>query len=1106
MDGLRLSCRLNSRRICGHRRSPAAFLVALLTVLSCATAFAGGGRHNVLLVVNENSAVSRAIGEHYRSARKIPAANVCRIRCTAGESINSTDFKNAILYPIENYLTAHNLVEQIQYIVLTKGIPLIVTSTGNSVDSSLTLAFQRWTDGVTPCIEGAGNPYVGKETGFADFRASDANKVFWNDPRSVNDIAASADGAIFAVGGQYIARSDDGVNWQNISEEGCLGVLTELTRACFSDDGNGWAVGVRESILKTTDGGKTWKRTRGGPSSPDVLLKGVWFTSEKDGWIVGRDQRGAPLALRSGDGGDTWMPQSVGAAAELNDVFFADRRNGWIVGDGDMMRTTDGGDTWTPARNGVPNGSLTRVFFADSRYGWVCGYGMLLCRTTDGGRTWSRVRIEGMLDQNITDCHFINRKVGWIVTTCGYDSADESSWSGRLLYTDDGGLTWSTVRSGEQDRQAVYFANEKTGWFAQPNSDEQPWRGVIYRTSDGGRSTERVYTTVPYSVRLMYLVCRLDAYGRDTAGGGNGVPDDVEAMIAASLSPDTTGRFVMDESAGNYPVGNEMLARTAAALGERGRDVLCDTEWGFVTGACPGLGPVAGYAGWGSNDGASKWNTEWAKPSFSWKPGSIAMCFVSTDGRSLDEPPAYLRCSANSIVDEGQAWGDPGSIRIYGWVYSGWTARLHAPDGSVVSSACFEGGTICLPCSAPVEGYIQIYRPDGVTPVCGARFPASGTAALSGGRAYRFATGQSLIADYLAEGCSGAIGSVSEPLFGNTWPEYTFPRYVDGFTWAESAWMGIAATPWTFIVAGDPLMAPYATPPSVAIVRPSAGEAALRGIVEVEIAASDDKGISKVELWVDDRFRGTASGAGPTYTISLDTASLADGYHTIEAIAYEAGAVATQGSASRRVITVNGNRAASVADLFDVPGGSWVYVRSAVVTRVFPSYGCFYVQEGRAAGIKVVAKDMPADGDVVSVAGIMLSGKNVERCIEAKSLSIVSRGGALPRPIGFTNRLLGGGSMRTAAGITSPSRSLTLYNIGLLSTIWGRVVSVGEDYFYLSDGSDEIGVRVMCHEFAPPFGVGEMVRATGVSSMIAGYRALLVGRSGDIGLLSPTNP
>ncbi len=1069
----------------------------LLFLLTCSVLLAGGGRHNVLVVVNDNSPVSKAIGEYYRAARNIPPANVCHITCSTDE-YNSDNFESEILYPIESYLTAHGLVNQIQYIVLTKGIPLKVSSTGNSVDSSLSLAFQRWSDGVSPCIERADNPYVAVDRDFGAFRDSSANRIPWSTLTPLRDIAPRGDGAIFAVGGRFIARSTNGVDWEEMPEAGCSEVLTPLTRAYFLNATTGWAVGERDTILRTVDGGSTWQRVRGGQSSDETTLSAVWFTSATNGWVVGEDQYGEPLALHSTDGGVTWAPQSIGATNPLQDVFFTDSLNGWVVGDADMLRSTDGGETWVSARNGAPEGMLSRVFFADADNGWATGAETLLCRTVDGGDTWVRQQIPGLLEQTLMDCHFIDSNTGWIVTNCAYDEGETSS--GRLLRTTDGGVTWTTLQSGEVDRQAVYFADSQTGWYVQARSDEEPWNNVIYRSTDGGAGRTRVFANHPWTVKLMYLVCRLDSYETDTRDGGNGVPDDIEDMIAGSLAPDPTGQFVIDASTGNYQSGNLSLADTASRLLSRGLNVLFDQSWKFVSGAYPGIGQVAGYAGWGSNDGGSLWSSEWGKPNFAWKPGSIAMCYVSSDGRSFSKPPAYLRCSSNSILDEGRSFSNSNVIQLYN-VYSGWVAKLHDPSGDVVSSASFASGGIELPCAGPAEGYIQVYRPDGVAPICGGRYPASGTATLVGGRAYRYSTGQSLIADYISEGCSAAVGSVAEPGFRCTYPELTFPRYVDGYMWAESAWMGITSTPWMYLAVGDPLMAPYATPPSVSITSPGLDGQVLNGTVEVEVTAADAQGIARVELWVDDRYHSAVAGPGPTFSLPLDTESLSDGPHTLEAIAYEAGKVATQAYALRSVITANAD---SVTDLFSVPDGIPVHLQAATVSRVFPSTGYIYVQEGQASGIRVVSGELPAEGEVVSVVGVLHTGAGAERYIETDTLTVTSGGGSIPRAVGMGNGSLGGNSLGSASGICRRAKPTGLYNIGLLAETWGRITSVGTDYFYMSDGSDAGGVKVTCYGFAPPYAIGDYVRTTGISSMDGGFRALLVNKSADVRLLSPS--
>jgi uncharacterized protein (TIGR03790 family) len=65
---------------------------------------------------------------------------------------------------------------------------------------------------------------------------------------------------------------------------------------------------------------------------------------------------------------------------------------------------------------------------------------------------------------------------------------------------------------------------------------------------------------------------------------------------------------------------------------------------------------------------------------------------------------------------------------------------------------------------------------------------------------------QTLSADYIREGVTGASGHVDEPfLTGCPRPEYVLPAYYSGRTLAESYYMGIPGLSWMNIVIGDPL-------------------------------------------------------------------------------------------------------------------------------------------------------------------------------------------------------------------------------------------------------------------------------------------------------------
>lgn len=78
---------------------------------------------------------------------------------------------------------------------------------------------------------------------------------------------------------------------------------------------------------------------------------------------------------------------------------------------------------------------------------------------------------------------------------------------------------------------------------------------------------------------------------------------------------------------------------------------------------------------------------------------------------------------------------------------------------------------------------------------------------------------------------------------------------------------------------------PDSTPPTCAISFPNNG-AALSGTVSVSIAAADNVGVAKVELYLDGSLFATDSS--DPFTFSWDTTQAGNGPHTLKAVAYDA--------------------------------------------------------------------------------------------------------------------------------------------------------------------------------------------------------------------------
>ena len=143
--------------------------IFILLLLAAAAYGQATGPANVLVVVNDGSALSRNIGEYYIRKRAIPLRNVCRIRPPESETVERPVYEQLIAARIASCLRKEQLVEQVLYIVTTQGVPLKISGTdgigGNSasVDSELALLYADLRTGKPHATNGLlPNPFFGK--------------------------------------------------------------------------------------------------------------------------------------------------------------------------------------------------------------------------------------------------------------------------------------------------------------------------------------------------------------------------------------------------------------------------------------------------------------------------------------------------------------------------------------------------------------------------------------------------------------------------------------------------------------------------------------------------------------------------------------------------------------------------------------------------------------------------------------------------------------------------------------------------------------------------------------------------------------------------------
>ena len=254
--------------------------------------------------------------------------------------------------------------------------------------------------------------------------------------------------------------SDNGQTWSFIGlyNTGQIGAV----RIHPKDPNTVWVAAIGDAfkpnndrgVYKTTDGGKTWRRTlyisdstgaadiELNPADPSIVYAWMWRGERKPWTIISGAREGG--FYKSSDGGETWKKINKGLPTELvgkgNIAVTAANPNRVFalveaLPGGGLYRSEDAGESWTivsPA-----NQLLTRPFYyttlaadptnANVVYGGAEGF----FKSADGGATW----------QSFPTPHGDNHDM-WISPTDG-NVMIQSNDGGANIST-DGGRTWSS--------------------------------------------------------------------------------------------------------------------------------------------------------------------------------------------------------------------------------------------------------------------------------------------------------------------------------------------------------------------------------------------------------------------------------------------------------------------------------------------------------------------------------------------------------------------------------------------------------------------------------------------------------------------------------------
>jgi MYXO-CTERM domain-containing protein len=177
--------------------SGAAAALTVATLLVPRSARAVPGPESVAVVANANVPGSVAIAEAYARGRAIPERQICRLALPVQIDLTLAEYRAMFEAPLAECLTRAGVLDRIEAVVLTRGVPLRVIVPGDGVDEpiSLAAALSVWRS------EFEGAPLLGQPPGrVADCGGTPCRAARWSNPVERRRVfSAGFDETLFGV-------------------------------------------------------------------------------------------------------------------------------------------------------------------------------------------------------------------------------------------------------------------------------------------------------------------------------------------------------------------------------------------------------------------------------------------------------------------------------------------------------------------------------------------------------------------------------------------------------------------------------------------------------------------------------------------------------------------------------------------------------------------------------------------------------------------------------------------------------------------------------------------------------------------------------------------
>jgi len=275
----------------------------------------------------------------------------------------------------------------------------------------------------------------------------------------------------------------------------------QISDICFLDSLTGFCTtGTNDIgsnyIFKTTNGGENWISVYSGNN-----FSRIHFINQQTGFAIGIFGYVGNF-LKTTDQGMNWISYNIPYSFRYSDMSVLNEDTIWAVSldglEGGLFRTTDGGQSWIRQFYQF-NNNPERIYMFDENMGFMGrgtgATGTLLWKTTNGGFNWQLIETAS----TFIDIFFIDSLIGYKA-------------KGNIQKTTDGGYNWieqnlPTASNIYMNMKKLFFINKDTIWgvsgiYSYPNC----WRGIIYKTTNGGNNWGYQMPDTSYGIPEYYFI------------------------------------------------------------------------------------------------------------------------------------------------------------------------------------------------------------------------------------------------------------------------------------------------------------------------------------------------------------------------------------------------------------------------------------------------------------------------------------------------------------------------------------------------------------------------------------------------------------------------